>query len=58
MRALRSLHGILINKRLIAPFPVSLPLTTAYWFVAQQATAEPPEIATFRNWLLAEAAED
>jgi LysR family transcriptional regulator, glycine cleavage system transcriptional activator len=48
----------LINARLIAPFAVSLPLTTAYWIVAPQATAELPKIATFRNWLLAEAAED
>jgi LysR family transcriptional regulator, glycine cleavage system transcriptional activator len=48
----------LINKRLIAPFPMSLPLTTAYWIVAPQATAELPKIATFRSWLLAEAAED
>ena len=48
----------LINKRLIAPFPVSLPLTTAYWIVAPQATAELPKIATFRSWLLVEATED
>ena len=48
----------LINKRLLAPFPVSLPLSTAYWIVAPQATAELPKIATFRGWLLAEAAED
>jgi LysR family transcriptional regulator, glycine cleavage system transcriptional activator len=48
----------LINKRLIAPFPLSLPLTTAYWIVAPQATSELPKIATFRSWLLAEAAED
>ena len=48
----------LINKRLIAPFPVSLPLTTAYWIVAPRATAELPKIATFRCWLLAEAAQD
>ncbi len=48
----------LINKRLIAPFPVSLPLTTAYWIVAPRATAELPKIATFRCWLLSEAAAD
>jgi LysR family glycine cleavage system transcriptional activator len=48
----------LINKRLIAPFSMSLPLTTAYWIVAPQATAELPKIATFRSWLLAEAKED
>jgi LysR family transcriptional regulator, glycine cleavage system transcriptional activator len=48
----------LINKRLVAPFPVSLPLTTAYWIVAPQATVELPKIATFRSWLLAEALKD
>jgi LysR family glycine cleavage system transcriptional activator len=48
----------LINKRLVAPFPVSLPLASAYWIVAPQATAELPKIATFRSWLLAEAEAD
>ncbi len=48
----------LINKRLIAPFPVSLPLSTAYWIVAPEATVDLPKIATFRSWLLSEAAED
>ena len=48
----------LINKRLVAPFAERLPLSSAYWIVAPQATAELPKIATFRNWLLAEAAED
>ncbi len=48
----------LINQRLVAPFAVALPLSTAYWIVAPQATAELPKIATFRNWLLTEAAED
>jgi LysR family transcriptional regulator, glycine cleavage system transcriptional activator len=35
-----------------------MPLSTAYWIVAPQATADLPKIATFRNWLLAEAVED
>lgn len=48
----------LINRRLVAPFSISLPLTSAYWIVAPQATAELPKIATFRKWLLAEAAAD
>jgi LysR family transcriptional regulator, glycine cleavage system transcriptional activator len=48
----------LINKRLVAPFATRLPLSTAYWIVAPQATADLPKIATFRNWLLAEAALD
>lgn len=48
----------LINKRLVAPFAETLPLSSAYWIVAPQATAELPKIVTFRNWLLAEASED
>ena len=48
----------LINKRLVAPFAETLPLKSAYWIVAPQATAELPKIKTFRNWLLAEATED
>jgi LysR family glycine cleavage system transcriptional activator len=48
----------LINKRLVAPFAETLPLSSAYWIVAPQATAQLPKIVTFRNWLLAEAAED
>jgi LysR family glycine cleavage system transcriptional activator len=48
----------LVHKRLIAPFGVSLPLSTAYWIVAPQATAELPKIAIFRNWLLSEADAD
>ena len=48
----------LVNGRLVAPFALALPLTSAYWIVAPQATAELPKIATFRKWLLAEAARD
>ena len=48
----------LINKRLVAPFAETLPLSSAYWIVAPRATTDLPKIATFRNWLLAEAAED
>ena len=47
----------LINRQLVAPFPVSLPLSTAYWIVAPQVNATPTENATFR-WLLAEAEVD
>ena len=48
----------LINKRLVAPFVQSLPLSSAYWIVAPRATAQQPKIATFRQWLLDEAAAD
>jgi LysR family glycine cleavage system transcriptional activator len=48
----------LINHRLAAPFSVTLPLSKGYWIVCPRATSMLPKIATFRDWLLAEAAED
>jgi len=48
----------LINGRLINPFDISLRLSKNYWIVCPQATAKLPKIATFRAWLLREAAED
>ena len=50
--------GDLISGRLVRPFPLSLPLNKAYWIVCPKATAMLPKIATFRDWLLAEAAND
>lgn len=48
----------LINKRLVRPFAVSLPLSKTYWIVCPTATSALPKIATFRDWLMAEAADD
>jgi LysR family glycine cleavage system transcriptional activator len=48
----------IINGRLVRPFPNSLPLAKTYWIVCPKATSNLPKIVTFRNWLLAEAAED
>ena len=48
----------LLAGRLVRPFPLALPLPYAYWIVCPRANAELPKIATFRAWLLAEAAED
>ncbi len=48
----------LINGRLVLPFPESLPVSKTYWIVCPKATAALPKIATFRDWLLAEAARD
>ena len=48
----------IINGRLVRPFPDSLPLLKTYWIVCPKATTNLPKIVTFRNWLLAEAAED
>lgn len=50
--------GDLINRRIVAPFAVTLPLSNTYWIVAPSATAELPKIATFRQWLVAEATRD
>lgn len=48
----------LINGRLIRPIDVSLRVSNTYWIVCPKATSSVPKIATFRKWLLAEAAED
>jgi DNA-binding transcriptional LysR family regulator len=48
----------LINGRLVRPFAVAPKLSKTYWIVCAKATATLPKIATFRDWLLAEAAED
>jgi LysR family glycine cleavage system transcriptional activator len=48
----------LINGRLIRPVDVSLRMSNTYWIVCPKATSALPKIATFRAWLLAEAAED
>ena len=48
----------LIRGRLVRPFPLALPVPYAYWIVCPKATAKLPKIVTFREWLLAEAAEE
>jgi LysR family glycine cleavage system transcriptional activator len=48
----------LIHGRLVRPFPDSLRLSRTYWIVCPKATAAQPKIVTFRDWLLAEAAQD
>ena len=48
----------LIAGRLVRPFKLSLAVPYAYWVVCPKATAKLPKIAAFREWLLAEAAED
>jgi LysR family glycine cleavage system transcriptional activator len=44
--------------RLVRPFKLSLKVPYSYWIVCPKATAALPKIATFREWLLAEAIED
>ena len=48
----------LINRRLVRPFDLVLRLSKNYWIVCPKATSALPKITTFRDWLLAEAAED
>lgn len=43
---------------LVRPFDLSLPLPYAYYVISPKASAEQPEIADFRAWLLAEAERD
>jgi LysR family glycine cleavage system transcriptional activator len=48
----------LINGRLVRPFPETLRLSKTYWIICPKVTAALPKIVTFRDWLLAEAAQD
>jgi LysR family glycine cleavage system transcriptional activator len=48
----------LINGRLVRPIDVSLRMSNTYWIVCPKVNANLPKIATFRKWLLAEAADD
>jgi LysR family glycine cleavage system transcriptional activator len=48
----------IINGRLVRPINVSLRMSNTYWIVSPKVTSSMPKIATFREWLLAEAAED
>ena len=48
----------LINGRLVRPIEISIEMSNTYWIVCPKVTSSVPKIATFREWLLAEAAED
>jgi LysR family transcriptional regulator, glycine cleavage system transcriptional activator len=48
----------LLNGRLVRPLDVSLRMANTYWIVCPKAASNVPKIARFRNWVLAEAAED
>ena len=48
----------LISGRLVRPFELALPVPYAYWIVCPKATAKLPKIMLFRDWLVAEAADD
>lgn len=48
----------LINGRLVRPFAETLRIAKTYWIVCPKATSLVPKIKLFREWLLAEAADD
>src|SRR3974390_2542116 len=48
----------LMNGRLVRPFAEALRLSKTYWIVCPKAVSNIPKVATFRNWVLAEATED
>jgi LysR family transcriptional regulator, glycine cleavage system transcriptional activator len=48
----------LISGRLVRPIDVSLRMSKTYWIVCPKATSPLPKITMFREWLLAEAADD
>ena len=48
----------LINRRLVRPFAVALPLSKSYWIISPKATASLPKLVAFRDWLLAQANDD
>ena len=48
----------LISGRLVRPFAETLRLSKTYWVICPKAASKLPKIATFRDWLLDEAALD
>src|SRR5260221_2974305 len=48
----------LINGRLVRPVDVSLRMANTYWIACPKAASNVLKIAKFRNWVLAEAADD
>ena len=48
----------LLSGRLVRPFPQALEAPYALWIVCPTSAAELPKSATFRSWLLKEAADD
>src|SRR6516162_5928250 len=48
----------LTSGRIVRPFDLSWRPAGTYWIISPKATAKSPKIATFREWLLAEAEDD
>jgi LysR family glycine cleavage system transcriptional activator len=41
--------------RLVVPFEIALPADAGFYLVSPEATADPPKLRAFRNWLTAAA---
>jgi LysR family transcriptional regulator, glycine cleavage system transcriptional activator len=48
----------LMNRRIVRPFNVGWRLSRTYWIVCPKVTARVAKISRFRDWLMAEAADD
>jgi LysR family transcriptional regulator, glycine cleavage system transcriptional activator len=48
----------LVSRRIVRPFDLTWRLANTYWIVGPKATAKVAKISRFRDWLLAEAADD
>ena len=48
----------LINRRIVRPFDIGLRSSRTFWIVCPKTSSTMPKIKTFREWLLAEAADD
>ncbi len=48
----------LITGRLMRPIEISLRMPNTYWIVCPKAASNVPKIATFRDWVLTEVADD
>jgi LysR family glycine cleavage system transcriptional activator len=48
----------LLHGRLVVPIDVALPLENTYWIVYPKLASGEPSVATLRDWLLTEAADD
>ena len=46
----------LATGRLVTPFPLRVPLSSAYYLVCEENAATRPAVAAFRTWLIEEAA--
>jgi LysR family transcriptional regulator, glycine cleavage system transcriptional activator len=50
--------GATRTQRLVRPFALALDVSYGYWIVCPTPFADLPKISTFREWLVAEAADD